>query len=87
MVRIASGWHASKHIKHRATEIVAPWGPPINERPKIPSDDEILAIKGAKKAAKMERRAQRRDHGEILEEAGGSKSSPGGVKALMEVAS
>lgn len=87
VVRIASGWHASKHIKHRVTEIVAPWGPPIDERPKIPSDEEILAMKEAKKAAKMERRAQRRDRGEISEEAGGSQSSPGGVEALMEVAS
>ncbi|KAL8794531.1 MAG: hypothetical protein Q9195_002866 [Heterodermia aff. obscurata] len=87
VVRIASGWRASKHINHRVTEIVAPWGPPISERPKIPSDEEILAMKGVKKAAKMERRAQKRDRGEISEEAGGSKSSPGGVEALMEVAS
>ena len=87
MVRITSGWHLSKHIKHRAAEIVAPWGPPINERPRIPSDEEILAILAAKKAAKMERRAQRRDRKESSEEVGGSKPSSGGLKALMEVVS
>ena len=87
MVRIARGWHASKNINHRATEIVAPWGPPISQRPKIPSDEEMLAIKAAKKAAKMERRAQRRDPREIVREAGGSESSPGGVNASLEAAS
>ena len=87
MVRIARGWHTSKNIYHRATEIVAPWGPPINQRPKIPSDEEMLAINAAKKAAKMERRAQRRDPREVLGEAGGSKSSPGGVNALLKAAS
>ena len=87
MVRITSGWQGSKHIKHRVTEIVAPWGPPINERPKIPSDEELLAIKGVKKAAKLERRAQKIGRGETSEEAGGTKPSPGGVEALVEIAS
>ena len=65
VVRIASGWHSGKHIKHRVMEIVAPWGPPIDERPRIPSDQDLLDAKNMKKAARMERRAQRRKGEEI----------------------
>lgn len=85
MVRIASGWHASKHIKHRVTEIVAPWGPPIDERPRIPSDAELLAVRKARQAAKQERRVQRRENGEIENGSAEKKSRPGGVKALLDV--
>ena len=85
MVRIAGGWHASKHIKHRVTEIISPWGPPINERPAIPSEEELSVALVARKIAKLERRAQRIENGEVEGESRPRKSRPGGVKALIEV--
>ena len=80
MVRIAAGWHASKHIKHRVTEIIAPWGPPIKERPAIPSEEELSVALVARKIAKLERRAQRIENGEAEGESRPKKSRPGGVK-------
>ena len=68
------------------TEIIAPWGPPINERPRIPSQDELLAASLTKKVAKLERRVQRIENGESKEGIGVKNSRPGGVKALMSVA-
>lgn len=82
VVRIASGWHASKHISHVVTEIVSPWGLPIDERPKIPSEEELLGARIAKKEAKMERRAQRMGNGDN----GAKESRPGDVETLKDVA-
>lgn len=49
----------SKHIKHVVTEIVAPWGPPIEERPPIPSAGEREEERRSKKEAKLARKAKR----------------------------
>ncbi len=59
MVKIAAGWRVSRHIKHVVTEIVAPWGPSIDERPRILSEAERLEIKRKKREAKLERRARK----------------------------
>ena len=47
------------------TEIVAPWGPPVEERPPIPTVAELVKEAKAKRAEKLERRAaKRREEGE-----------------------
>ena len=58
VVRIAAEGRVSRHIQHVVTEIVAPWGPAIDERPRIPSSEERLAAKAEKKRRKLERRRE-----------------------------
>ena len=48
----------SRHIQHVVTEIVAPWGLTIDERPPIPSAEERIAFKAEKKRKKLERRGR-----------------------------
>ncbi|KAL8974325.1 MAG: hypothetical protein Q9197_001445 [Variospora fuerteventurae] len=55
VVRIAPGWRASKHIRHVVTEIVAPWGPALEERPPVPSMAALAEERRAKHEAKRER--------------------------------
>ncbi|KAF2198491.1 nucleic acid-binding protein [Delitschia confertaspora ATCC 74209] len=64
VVRIASGFRASKRIRHVVTSIVAPFGPPINERPSVPTEEERLKeretariLKDVRQAAKGRRTA------------------------------
>ena len=78
VVRIAHGWRTSQHIKHVVTEIVAPWGPPIEERPKILSEEERMEIRLKKRAAKLERRQQRREKGKVGEAEPEGKAREGG---------
>lgn len=60
VVRIAPGWRTSKHIRHVVTEIVAPWGPPVEERPPIPKLEELTEEKRMKREAKLERKEARK---------------------------
>ncbi|KAL9006370.1 MAG: hypothetical protein Q9188_000844 [Gyalolechia gomerana] len=60
VVRIAPRWRTSKHIRHVVTEIVAPWGPPVEERPPIPNREEMAEERRMKREAKMERREVKR---------------------------
>lgn len=73
VVRIAPGWRASKHIRHVVTEIVAPWGPRVEERPPIPKVGEMSEERRAKREAKMERRAAARRMGDLGDEEGGEQ--------------
>lgn len=66
------------------TEIVAPWGPPIEERPKVLSDEERMDIKNTKRAAKLERRKQRREKGIVGEAECEGKEREGGIDALLD---
>ncbi|KAI4280836.1 MAG: hypothetical protein L6R38_004143 [Xanthoria sp. 2 TBL-2021] len=59
VVRIAARPPASKHIRHVVTDIVAPWGPPAEERPPIPSLKDLDAQYRAKRDARIARRTQR----------------------------
>ena len=43
VVRIASGWRTSKNIRHVVTDIVAPFGKPVEERPPVLSEEERMA--------------------------------------------
>ncbi|KAL8928449.1 MAG: hypothetical protein Q9208_001682 [Pyrenodesmia sp. 3 TL-2023] len=72
VVRIAPAWRASKHIRHVVTEIVSPWGPPVEERPPIPDLEEMAEEMRAKREAKIERRAAKRQ-GHLIDEDDGEQ--------------
>jgi small subunit ribosomal protein S17 len=60
----------SRHIRHVVTEILAPFGEPIEARPKVLSAEERAEIKAEKRAGKMVRRTERGlREGEMLAEA------------------
>ncbi|KAH6955011.1 hypothetical protein FAVG1_05443 [Fusarium avenaceum] len=60
VVSIVPGWPTSQHKRHVIKHIIAPYGTPITERPPVPTLEERIADREAKKAAKDERRAARR---------------------------
>lgn len=60
VVSIVPGWPTSQHKRHVVKRIIAPHGIPINERPPVPTLEERIAEREAKKAAKDQRRAVRR---------------------------
>ncbi|KAF8866273.1 nucleic acid-binding protein, partial [Acephala macrosclerotiorum] len=70
IISISPGWRASKHVHHVVNSILAPFGDPIEARPKVPSEEERLAMREAKRAAKEERRRLARI-GERVEESEG----------------
>ncbi|RYP32682.1 hypothetical protein DL767_005084 [Monosporascus sp. MG133] len=56
VVAISPSWRESQHVRHVVKHIIAPYGPPIHERPPVPTLEERLAERAAKRAAKDERR-------------------------------
>ena len=42
IVRIASGWRTSKHIRHVVTAIVAPFGAPVEDRPPVLTEEQRM---------------------------------------------
>ncbi|CAJ0551593.1 Ff.00g055720.m01.CDS01 [Fusarium sp. VM40] len=64
VVSIVPGWPTSQHKRHVIKHIIAPYGTPITERPPVPTLEERIADREAKKAAKDERRAVRRQEEE-----------------------
>lgn len=60
----------SKHVRHVVTEIVAPFGPAIAARPRVPTEEERVGERGR-------RRAKR-------EGAGGGEDGPEAVEAEEE---
>ncbi|KAK4086805.1 hypothetical protein Purlil1_8755 [Purpureocillium lilacinum] len=60
VVSIAPGWPTSKNKRHVIKQIIAPFGSPIDQRPPVPTLEERIADREAKKADKDERRAARR---------------------------
>ncbi|KAI5466525.1 hypothetical protein BGZ63DRAFT_421005 [Mariannaea sp. PMI_226] len=60
VVSIVPGWPTSQHKRHVVKHIIAPFGIPIEERPPVPTLEERIAEREAKKTAKDERRAARR---------------------------
>lgn len=54
------------------TEIVSPWGPPVEERPPIPDLEEMAEEMRAKREAKIERRATKRQ-GHLIDEDDGEQ--------------
>lgn len=59
VVAIMPGFITSKSKRHVVKHIIAPAGTPIEERPAIPSLDELWDAKDAAKAAKKERKVLR----------------------------
>ncbi|KAL8915470.1 MAG: hypothetical protein Q9171_000034 [Xanthocarpia ochracea] len=59
VVRIAARPPASKHIRHVVTQILAPWGPPAEERPPILSLEDLDAQYMAKREARAARKRER----------------------------
>ncbi|RYP65231.1 hypothetical protein DL771_008395 [Monosporascus sp. 5C6A] len=56
VVAISPSWRESQHVRHVVKHIIAPYGPRIDERPPVPTLEERLAERAAKRAAKDERR-------------------------------
>lgn len=65
IVRITSGWRTSRHIKHVVTEILAPYGVPLDERPAVMSEAERLQRRRVKREAKVQRRELRQRGGAV----------------------
>ncbi|MCJ1351694.1 MAG: hypothetical protein MMC33_001678 [Icmadophila ericetorum] len=84
IVRIIPGYHSSKTIKHVVAEIVAPWGEPIDERPRLLPVAEILKAREEKKAEQRSRRIERKQPGG---KASSSSSGRGKGKSVDEVRS
>jgi small subunit ribosomal protein S17 len=59
IISISPGWRTSRHVKHIVNSIIAPYGEPIEARPPVPSREELLAEKEAKKSKKTERKRLR----------------------------
>ena len=51
---------AAKHVHHIVSEILVPFGPPITDRPPVPSEAERKAEYEAKRSVKVGRRRLRR---------------------------
>ncbi|KAL8899301.1 MAG: hypothetical protein Q9192_001634 [Flavoplaca navasiana] len=77
VVRIAARPPASKHIRHVVTDIIAPWGPPAEERPPIPTLEDLDAKYKAKRQARIARRTQRTEGAET--EGNGARGTEKGL--------
>lgn len=62
-------FRAAKHVHHVVSEILVPFGTPINSRPPVPSEGESQAQYNAKRGDKLERRRLRRLAAQGSEEA------------------
>ncbi|KAH6653724.1 hypothetical protein BKA67DRAFT_562918 [Truncatella angustata] len=59
VINISAGWRASQHVRHIVRHIIAPHGPPIDERPAVLSETELYEKYAGTREAKLERRAAR----------------------------
>ncbi|KAL6721190.1 hypothetical protein ACLMJK_000292 [Lecanora helva] len=55
----------SPRIQHFVSEIVAPWGPSIEARPPVMSQEQRVAVRREKKERKNERKRVRREGDEV----------------------
>jgi small subunit ribosomal protein S17 len=60
VITIQNGWRVSKHVHHVVSSIIAPFGPSIEERPPVPTEEERIAERERKRAEKDARRSERR---------------------------
>ncbi|KAH7369739.1 hypothetical protein BKA65DRAFT_486904 [Rhexocercosporidium sp. MPI-PUGE-AT-0058] len=56
IISISPGWRYSKHVHHVVNSIVAPFGDPIEARPAVPTLEERLESREAKRLRKEEKR-------------------------------
>ncbi len=60
VISISPGWRASKQVHHVVNSILAPFGEPIQARPPVPTLEERIAEREAKRKLKeLRRRAER----------------------------
>lgn len=64
IISISSGWRVSKNVHHVVRSILAPFGEPIEARPRVPTEEERMAERIARHAAKVSRK-QARERGVI----------------------
>ncbi|KAF3763735.1 nucleic acid-binding protein, partial [Cryphonectria parasitica EP155] len=56
VVEIVSGWRSSKRKRFVVNRIIAPFGPPVEERPPVPTQQEREAAHAVKRGKKLERK-------------------------------
>jgi len=56
IIEMTPGWRVSKNVRHVVTRILAPFGSRIEERPRVPSEEERIEEYMVNKRAKDERR-------------------------------
>ena len=81
VIEFASGFAKSRTVHHVVERIVAPFGTPIDQRPPVMLREERDAAREEKRAAKWERREQRR-----IESGGkgpGSQEHVGRIRRLV----
>lgn len=61
IISIQQSWRESQHVKHVVKHILAPYGESIESRPAVPTLEELIEEKIAKRAAKNERRTLRKE--------------------------
>ncbi len=86
-VRIMSGWRTSRHITHVVVEILAPWGPAIEERPPVLTEVELLKIKKEQREKRVERRRLRQEGRNDEEGKEGDGQSEGGLREVIHPSS
>ncbi|KAG5927342.1 hypothetical protein E4U42_002341 [Claviceps africana] len=60
VIAIVPGWPTSRRKRHVVKHIIAPFGSSIDERPPVPTLEERIADREAKKAVKEARRSSKR---------------------------
>ncbi|KAG5953379.1 hypothetical protein E4U53_005794 [Claviceps sorghi] len=60
VISIVPGWPTSRRKRHVVKHIIAPFGSSINDRPPVPTLEERIADREAKKAAKKARTSSKR---------------------------
>lgn len=58
VVRIIDEGQVSRRIHHVISEIVTPWGAPLEQRPALPSPEERSAAQEQNRHRKLDRRAK-----------------------------
>ncbi|KAH6721163.1 ribosomal protein S17 [Leptodontidium sp. MPI-SDFR-AT-0119] len=58
IISISPGWRYSKHVHHVVNSIVAPFGDPIEARPAVPTLQERLESREAKRIRKDKKRGR-----------------------------
>ncbi|ODM22932.1 hypothetical protein SI65_00521 [Aspergillus cristatus] len=81
VIEFSSGFPKSRTVHHVVERIIAPFGSAIEERPPVMSREEREAVREKKRAAKWERREQRRL--ESGNENSGVKEHVGRIRGLI----